>query len=490
MNLQQVFDTQGIETVTQLKLYMLPISKSKDFDDCLEFSTNTPYSRIHVVRPQRANNPSALAESPVIASATSFLLKTVLQAAAFQTCNIHKELSAFSEEYGSASQATEKNAGLKGTTVFRNWIGWQAVTEKISSDLMSEATDNTTFVFGAMFSDLEKSLSSRYLKSKKEAECWLSLKSGACEESLPSPVMRLFLSLAQDMYLSTTDMSTKEASTLSVFHGLGLPATFVNSKLCTVSGLKEKDETPASLLSNELNLLKALLFKLGGHTQTPEGIKNLCAVFPLPLVELVKYLHAQGSAVRNISADALFVSFLLERLDNDASAPVSLVALKNQVRESVLGLSARRHSPGLNESLVCAVGAGSLFANVVKALSKFQHEIRYQTDECQMPKAGEERAYLNSIFRNWMCKVLDFQLPAEIAQFDLLLRANRAATNSHFNDYSSNAALVEHLSEVAASAAGKNSVVTVALSAMTKYLEGHASGDDALFVFDEHGPVS
>ncbi|MCE2680823.1 MAG: hypothetical protein LW629_10355 [Burkholderiales bacterium] len=341
-----------------------------------------------------------------------------------------------------------------------------------------------------MFTDQEESLPSRFQKRPTVNDRWLSLRSGACEKSLPSPVMRLFLSLVQDMYLSATDMTIKDASTVSVLHGLGLPTAFVNSQFCLVSGLKEKDETPASLLSNELNLLKALLVKLGEHTQTPEGVKNLCAVFPLPLVELVKYLHAQGSATENVSVDAVFVSFLLARLKNDESAPVALATLKRQVRDNIFEVCAQRYPSSLNESLASALGAGSLFANAVKALSKFQHEIRYQSDECQMPKAGEERAYLNSIFRNWMCKVLDFQLPAEIAQFDLLLRANRTNTNSHFNDYSSNGALVKQLTEAAAFAAGKNSVVTAALSAMTKHLEDHASSDDALFVLDEHGPMS
>ena len=219
----------------------------------------------------------------------------------------------------------------------------------------------------------------------------------------------------------------------------------------------------------------------------PTTAKALAAALPAPLLDFVTYARLHSPASKSI--DTLFIAFLMSKFGKGSGGIASPEQLKSQVHQVLLDWLSSIDSREQDVTAVCpALENASCFSQVLGALSQFQHEIRYRSDDCRLPMAGLERAYLNSMFRNWMCDILDFKLPAEIAQFDLLLRAKRANDNTHFNDYSPNVALIDHLEGAANNASGSSSVFRRALREMTERLELSANQDEAVFVLDECGP--
>ena len=450
----------------------------------------------YVVRPQNTSQEPPLPVGPPQADgqssvAAALLLAKLQKNTSFKPENLQKIINEFSSNYGSLRCLTKIDSESSDINASRSWKDWSALTDFLDGEiprLPEGIAGDSQFIFGALSTSLQKSLSSRYQKAPNEKTFSFSAASAVCDKGLSSPILEHLSSLVQDIYLSEhASVEGRCVSRFSVFHGLGLPRTFVNGKQLLLTGLadKGKDTKPASLLSTELLLFRLLLSELG--TQKDLDVKALGSELPRPLFDFV--MHVQNRSSDEKSIDDHFIDFLMPHNSNVANNPNPLENFKKESRTEIKNLLSSLAENRFDKTATERVlKTQNCFSLMLEALTQLQHNIRYQSDDCKIPNAGIGRAYFNSMIRNWMCNILDFTLPAEIAQFDLLLRAKRANNNSLCNDYSVNSTLIEHLRETAvATDCGANSSIRRALHAMTEFLEDSASQDDSVFVFDESG---
>lgn len=264
-------------------------------------------------------------------------------------------------------------------------------------------------------------------------------------------------------------------------HGLGVPVMQINSHRTAVGFL---DVTPASLIGLERRLLyKWLLIE-----SRPETAKwtneQLDAVLTPALADWVRSLRQEVKS----SDSGLFASwfrFLEEQSSVHGSLSQSSCDLMDKLSAEVGKMKkVDQKNPG-DAALVRGVEDSAVFRRVVDGLVTLQDKIRYGGGS--LPSAGAERAYLNSLMRNFTCDALGFSCAAELAQFDLLLRAARRARNHGFNDHSVNQALEQHHAWVAETQGGCDTPLRQSLLSLTDaYKEAlEQPANDCMFTLDE-----
>lgn len=332
--------------------------------------------------------------------------------------------------------------------------------------------------------------------------------------------------LAQDLYLRAlidsipqTELRNPDAryirwptinaeSTMVFEHGLGVPVMAVNGQRIAV-GLTDALEGRFLLIETSLfldSLVRLCDPDAAWDAATCDAV--LTPVLSDWIVSMRATLRAAASSAVAHAHDALALldstggldglsqlyALVFQHAQRSGCPPTDATHVGQQLRQELSALKAIRPETLSFTDADRWFAACPQFLRFLDGLSRLQDRIRYeQGGRTHLPPGGQERAWLNTQLRHLFCADLRMHRPAEMAQFDLLLRAVRSHSNAGFNDDSVSLELVRHHEWVAASEDGHDSRLCRVLAQSTRLVpemrDAHLD-EPCIFWLDEHSSAT